>query len=154
MRWYLYLDRLLMDAISRSVLDIYWGYLLDKILCKAGVSIHSWVCEGLAVWQYLGSFPSHSSHLSQQTISSGDNCHHPWLPLITSLPIIPDVMRWWEARGGVRDIISYLEECQVSSQIAVITYSLIQTDFTQLGLHVDMTGRTRWFQTSHQTQSA
>ena len=87
-----------MDAISRSVLDIYWGYLLDKILCKAGVSIHSWVCEGLAVWQYLGSFPSHSSHLSQQTISSGDNCHHPWLPLITSLPIIPDVMRWWEAR--------------------------------------------------------
>ena len=40
----------------------------------------------------------------------------------------------------MRDIISYLEECQVSSQIAVITHSLIETDFTQLGLHVDMTG--------------
>ena len=45
-----------------------------------------------------------------------------------------------EVERGVRDIRCYLGECQLSSQIAVNTHSLIVTDFTQLGLHVDMTG--------------
>ena len=45
-------------------------------------------------------------------------------------------------RRQAREILFVIRlgECQVSSQIAVITHSLIETDLTQLGLHVDMTG--------------
>ena len=42
----------------QSLLDIYWGYVLDKILCKAGLFLGLW---NVAVWQ-CGNLWAHFLH--------------------------------------------------------------------------------------------
>ena len=125
----------------QSLADIYWGYVsmyyiryYARLVLLAGTVLG---CQCGNIWAHFLHTPHiyHSKPFPLEIIVTIPDC--PW-----SLHYQSYQTSWGgERRGrGVRDIISYLEECQVSSQIAVITHSQIETDFTQLGLHVDMTG--------------